>query len=153
MNNDIRMYVVLAAFATFIAWKEIIPRVRKWQEERSRRAAPGMEDHMKLMAGHIKAAEEIAKQVALLRTAVIDFTEAIKPRDVGVAASHKFDPDLDSIGNPNRADDDRVADVFAHMLQTGASHEEAQEKVRGEEEKKTMISAVSLGPGNGDMLT
>lgn len=103
----------------------------------SKRSAAGTEDdNNKLLAGTIKACEAIATTVGELRTEVGKLNSLL--------TQPKPTYPEDALQQPASEEEARiVAETFAHIL-NGLNPEEASDRARADDEKKTMISAVNL---------
>lgn len=156
MSNQTILYAVLASFVAFIIWDKFAPRIKKIFSERKSQTqatadlivaidklttALNGDESTKMLAGTLKACEAIATATVQLRDEVAAFGKLVRLDDKPYPA--------DEIQQPDRSKDEMVA-TFLDALSRGRSVNEAQQQSKDDAETKSMFSAVTLDPTQGE---
>lgn len=158
MSNQTIIYAVFAAMIAFIAWDKISPRIKKIFSERKSQTqatadlivaidkltlALNSDESTKMLTGTLKACEAIATATVELRNEVAAFGKLVRIDD-----GDKQYP-ADEIQQPDKSKDEMVA-TFLEALTRGRSVTEAQQQSKDDAETKSMFSAVTMDPTQGE---
>lgn len=103
-------------------------------------------DSVKLLAGTLKACESIAQATVELKDAVKAFQKLVGG---GAAGTSPNGYPADNLATPTDEEASRTA-TFIDAILRGIPADQAQQQADEASEKKTMLSAISLGPGEDE---
>lgn len=153
MTSQTILYAILIAFAAYVAWDKLTPRLKKMFNERKSQTqataeltvaidklttALASDESTKMLAGTLKACEAIAAATVELRDEIAAFGKLVRIDDKPYPPDQITQP-------PDVSADERVA-TFLDALTRGRSVSEAQQQAKDDAETKTMFSAVTLDP-------